>query len=77
MNLFHVASIFCALGGALILGALFSENGVSATIFGVIAGVVAGWFVGPLLVFLIFFVLIFVEEGPRSAVDFLRRRPRL
>jgi hypothetical protein len=77
MTLFHVASIFCALGGALALGIVLAGNGGPATLLGVIAGLVGGWFVGPFLVFAIFFVLVLVQEGPRSALNFLRRRPRV
>ena len=77
MTLFHVASIFCALGGALALGIVLAGQGVPATLLGVIAGLVGGWFIGPLLVFAVFFVVVLVREGPRSALDFLRRRPRI
>jgi len=77
MTLFHVARIFCALGGALTLGILLAGYGVPATLLGVIAGLVGGWFVGPLLVFAFFFVLVLIEKGPRSALDLLRRRPRV
>ena len=75
MTLFHVASIFCALAGAFVLGIVLAGHGVPAVLLGVIAGLVGGWFVGPLIVFAAFFVVILAEEGPRAALDFLRRRP--
>jgi len=76
MTLFHVASLFCALGGAVILGIVLVGHGVPAVLLGVIVGLVGGWFAGPLLVLAIFFVGILVQQGPRAAFDFLRRRSR-
>lgn len=77
MTLFHVASIFCALGGALALGIVLAGHGVPAALLGVIVGLVGGWFVGPILVVVAFFVVILIQGGPHAALDFLRRRPRV
>ncbi len=77
MTLFHFASLLCAVGGALLLGVFLAEYGVVAMLVGVIAGLAGGWFVGPLLVLGIFVVGILVEEGPRAAIEFLRRRPKV
>jgi len=74
MTLFHVASLFCALGGAVIMGIVLAGHGVPAALLGVIAGLVGGWFAGPLLVLAAFFVGILIQQGPRAAFDFLRRR---
>jgi hypothetical protein len=73
---FQLSSILTALGGAVGLGvALASKSAVVMTI-GILGGLVGGWFVGPFLVFAVFLVLIAFQEGPRSALDFLRRRGR-
>src|SRR5207247_1661696 len=69
MTLFHVASLFCALGGAVILGIVLVGHGVPAVLLGVIVGLVGGWFAGPLLVLAIFFVGFLVQQGPRAAFD--------
>jgi len=49
MTLFHVASLFCALGGAVILGIVLAGRGVPAVLLGVIVGLVGGWFAGTVL----------------------------
>jgi len=77
MNLFHLASILCALIGAVILGIVLAGHGIPAVLLGVIAGLVGGWFAGPLLVLAAFFAGILIQQGPRAAFDFLRRRSRV
>ena len=47
MTLFHVASLFCALGGAVILGIVLAGRGVPVVLLGVIVGLLGGWFAGP------------------------------
>ncbi len=49
MTLFHVASLFCALGGAVILGIVLAGRGVPVVLLGVIVGLLGGWFAGTVL----------------------------
>ena len=49
MTLFHVASLFCALGGAVILGIVLAGRGVPVVLLGVIVGLLGGWFAGRVL----------------------------
>ena len=74
MNLFELSSILGSLCGAVGFGFALASKGVGLMIIGILGGLVGGWFVGPLLVLSCFLVAIAFQEGPRSALDLLRRR---
>jgi uncharacterized membrane protein len=76
VNGFLLSRILTALGGAAGLGVALASEGAFVMMNGILIGLVGGWFVGPYLVFAVFLMLLAFKEGPRSALDFLRRRGR-
>jgi hypothetical protein len=76
MTLLELGSIFGAVGGAIGLGCLLSSQGALPAIAGVVGGAAAGWVIGPFVMLAFVLLCLALEEGPRAALDFLRRRPR-
>ncbi|MCE9637607.1 MAG: hypothetical protein K8T90_18060 [Planctomycetes bacterium] len=76
MNLFQLSSTLAALCGAVGLGVALASKGAVVMTIGILGGLVGGWFAGPFLLLSAFVVAIAFQEGPRSALDFLRRRGR-
>jgi hypothetical protein len=76
VNLFQFSSILTSLGGAAGVGLALASQGGFWMAVGIVGGFVGGWYAGPLLVLSFFVVGIAFQEGPRSALAFLRRRGR-
>jgi hypothetical protein len=76
VNLFQLSSILTSFGCAAGLGLALASKGGFWMAVGIVGGFVGGWYLGPLLVLSFLVVGLAFQEGPRSALAFLRRRGR-